>query len=211
MRISELAERSGVSTATIKYYLREGLLPPGVVTSRTQAIYDEHHLDRLRLLRTLREVGDVPVSRLRGLVDAIAEPRGSAHRVLAVAADTLSPAPPPPSERPDNWKAALATANALIDRAGWTHVRRNAPDRENLAAALSLVTGTEPDLDDLDGFDVYLDAADRIGQVDIASLDLDQDRAGLVEQMVFGQVVFGQVLLTLRRLAEEHHSALRMA
>lgn len=28
MRLSELSERSGVKTATIKYYLREGLLPP---------------------------------------------------------------------------------------------------------------------------------------------------------------------------------------
>ncbi|SHN28056.1 MerR family transcriptional regulator [Streptomyces noursei] len=29
MRLAELSQRSGVSTATIKYYLREGLLQPG--------------------------------------------------------------------------------------------------------------------------------------------------------------------------------------
>ena len=33
-----------------------------------------------------------------------------------------------------------------------------------------------------------------------------KDRVGLLEEMVVGQVVFGQILATLRRLAEEHHS-----
>nr|MDT0525976.1 MerR family DNA-binding transcriptional regulator [Streptomyces sp. DSM 41633] len=37
MRLAELSERSGVPTATIKYYLREGLLPAGRRISATQA------------------------------------------------------------------------------------------------------------------------------------------------------------------------------
>ena len=40
MRISELSARSGVSVATIKYYLRERVLPEGERTSATQATYD---------------------------------------------------------------------------------------------------------------------------------------------------------------------------
>ena len=43
MRLAELSERSGVSTATIKYYLREGLLQPGRRVTATQAEYDEEH------------------------------------------------------------------------------------------------------------------------------------------------------------------------
>ncbi|GMA88788.1 hypothetical protein GCM10025868_40380 [Angustibacter aerolatus] len=43
--------------ATVKYYLREGLLPPGTPTSRTQAQYDEEHVRRLRLVRALLDVG----------------------------------------------------------------------------------------------------------------------------------------------------------
>jgi len=50
-----------VSTATIKYYLREGLLRPGEAVGATQASYDEGHVERLRLIRVLREVGDIPV------------------------------------------------------------------------------------------------------------------------------------------------------
>lgn len=44
MRLSELSERSGVSTATIKYYLREQLLPPGRRVSATQAEYTDSHV-----------------------------------------------------------------------------------------------------------------------------------------------------------------------
>ena len=51
MRISELASRSGVPPATVKYYLREGLLHPGRALSRTQADYDASHVDRVRLVR----------------------------------------------------------------------------------------------------------------------------------------------------------------
>ena len=41
MRISELSTRSGVPVPTIKYYLREGLVPEGARSSPTQAEYDE--------------------------------------------------------------------------------------------------------------------------------------------------------------------------
>ncbi len=36
MRISELSRRSGVSIPTIKYYLRDGLLPPAAPRPRTR-------------------------------------------------------------------------------------------------------------------------------------------------------------------------------
>ena len=39
LKISELAERSGVPVATVRHYLREGLLPEPVKTSRNMAYY----------------------------------------------------------------------------------------------------------------------------------------------------------------------------
>ncbi|RAC11977.1 MerR family transcriptional regulator, partial [Burkholderia multivorans] len=53
MRISELSRRSDVPVATIKYYLREGLLPAGERTSATQAVYTDAHVNRLALIRAL--------------------------------------------------------------------------------------------------------------------------------------------------------------
>lgn len=54
MKISELAEASGTSIPTIKYYIREGLMPAGGTTSRTQASYTDGHLRRLDLISILQ-------------------------------------------------------------------------------------------------------------------------------------------------------------
>ncbi len=39
IRISELADRADVPVATVRHYLREGLLPEPVKTSRNMAYY----------------------------------------------------------------------------------------------------------------------------------------------------------------------------
>ena len=53
MKMSQLCETSGVSVPSIKFYLREGLLPAGERTSATQAEYGPEHVERLRLIRAL--------------------------------------------------------------------------------------------------------------------------------------------------------------
>jgi DNA-binding transcriptional MerR regulator len=69
LRIGELAERAGVTVATIKYYIREGLLPPpSVKTGRTMGYYDLAYLDRLRLIRRLREEHYLPVRVIRTIL-----------------------------------------------------------------------------------------------------------------------------------------------
>ena len=55
----------------------------------------------------------------------------------------------------------------------------------------------------------YVRAADEIARSDIWHLDTSKDRLELLEEMVVGQVVFGQLLTILRRLGEEHYSAER--
>ena len=71
MRMAELSRRSGMSVATIKYYLREGLLHPGRRTSVNQAVYDHDHLQRLGLIRALTAVAGLPLSTVRKVVDAV--------------------------------------------------------------------------------------------------------------------------------------------
>ena len=61
MRLAELSERAGIPRSTIKFYLREGLLPPGAVHARNQASYGSGHLERLALIRALREVAELPL------------------------------------------------------------------------------------------------------------------------------------------------------
>lgn len=68
MRISELSTRSGTPLATVKYYLREGLLMPGEPTSATGARYDDEHLRRLGLIRALAGVG-LSIGRIRSVLE----------------------------------------------------------------------------------------------------------------------------------------------
>ena len=52
----------------------------------------------------------------------------------------------------------------------------------------------------------YVDAADRIARYELGGLDDTKDRQDLLEEMVVGRVTFGEVLASLRRLAQEHYS-----
>lgn len=52
--ISEVAERTGVPIATIKFYIREGLLPRPRTAGRTVGRYDHAFVTRLELVRELR-------------------------------------------------------------------------------------------------------------------------------------------------------------
>lgn len=64
LKMKELAERSGVSPATIKHYLREGLLGDGtdvVRTSRNMAWYPEEYVERLQLIKRLQEQRYMPL------------------------------------------------------------------------------------------------------------------------------------------------------
>jgi DNA-binding transcriptional MerR regulator len=72
LRMSELAERTGVSPGTIRYYLREGLLGAGediVRTSRNMAYYPASYVDRIALIRRLQEERFLPLRVIRGALE----------------------------------------------------------------------------------------------------------------------------------------------
>jgi DNA-binding transcriptional MerR regulator len=200
--MSELSERTGVPVPTIKYYLREGLLPEGEKQTPRLTDYDEQHVRRLELLRILREAGDVPVEGLKRLV-AATETRGTVHDLFAVAADALAPTPPSPGPGREETRAM---ADAIIAHAGWDRVRADSVDRDNLAATLELVAFFDTHPRGPGEIAPYVALADQLARHEIANLDDRKDRVGLLEEMIVGQVVFATVLTTLRRLAEEHHS-----
>ena len=97
MRISELAETTGVPVHTLKYYLREGLLMPGYAQSRTRSDYDQAHVERVRLIRALVEHGGVGIVGVRVILEAITAPAPARHDLLGLAHRAL---PAPFTERP---------------------------------------------------------------------------------------------------------------
>ena len=69
LKISELADRSGVPVATIRHYLRERLLPEPVKTSRNMAYYPPEFVDRIRLIKQLQEERFMPLRVIRELLE----------------------------------------------------------------------------------------------------------------------------------------------
>lgn len=71
LKMSELAEASGVSAGTIKHYLREGLLGGEdaiVRTSRNMAWYPPEYVDRIRLIKQLQEERFLPLRLIKELL-----------------------------------------------------------------------------------------------------------------------------------------------
>jgi len=72
LKMSELAERSGVSPGTIRYYLREGLLGDGhdiVRTSRNMAYYPPEYVERIELIKRLQEERFMPLRVIKGALE----------------------------------------------------------------------------------------------------------------------------------------------
>jgi DNA-binding transcriptional MerR regulator len=81
LKMSELAERSGVSPGTIRYYLREGLLGGGrdiVRTSRNMAYYPPEYVERITLIKRLQEERFMPLRVIKGAL------REDPERMLAL-------------------------------------------------------------------------------------------------------------------------------
>jgi DNA-binding transcriptional MerR regulator len=69
LKMKELAEASGVSAGTIKHYLREGLLPEPVRTSRNMAYYPPEFVERIKLIKQLQEERFMPLKLIRAVLE----------------------------------------------------------------------------------------------------------------------------------------------
>jgi len=79
LKISELAEHAEVPVATVRHYLREGLLPEPVKKSRNMAYYPPEFVDRIRTIKRLQEERFMP---LRVIKDALLAGRTTEAELL---------------------------------------------------------------------------------------------------------------------------------
>jgi len=206
MQVSELVRATSVPLATVKYYLREGLLPAARKITARSSEYGEEHVRRLTLLRVLREVGAIPVGRLRELVEAVDNPRLADIEVFRRASDAIA-AGSQIKDEPD--ADATALVERVLDELGWTGVPERAVDRENLARVVAQIRRTGLFRVNQPLLEFYARVADEMSRAEIERLPMGDDRAIRLERMVVGTVAFGEVLAILRRLGESHHSAVR--
>ncbi|MFI6439619.1 MerR family transcriptional regulator [Streptomyces sp. NPDC050759] len=211
MRLAELSARSGVSTATIKYYLREGLLHPGRRITATQAEYDEEHLRRLRLVRALIQVGRIPVASAREVLAALQDEDLDRNQRLGTAVWALPHGPAPDEDDPAT-EAGRRTADALLDRLGWSYGPASdtptAPAFGMLVTAITTLSrlGYPCSARDLEP---YGRAMERLAGTDLDLVERYGAPEEQVEAAVALTVLYEPVLLSLRRLAQAQESRRR--
>jgi DNA-binding transcriptional MerR regulator len=210
MRLAELSRRSGVATATIKYYLREGLLPPGRQINTTTAEYDEEHLRRLRLVRAMIQVGRVPVATVREVLGHV--DNDSLGRTIRLGAALWAlPQVPEPDEDDEYVRAAHREADELLETLGWSNAKlltSISPAYRSLVVAVAAFRrlgyewGTELLVS-------YAELMHETAKLDLDFVETHPSEAEKVETAVLGAVITEPMLRALRRLAQEEESARR--
>ena len=140
MHLAELSRTTGATTSSIKYWIREGILPPGAKRHATSAEYDRRHVDRTELIGVLRTELRVPMSGIADLTALLDDPDvdfvvvQEQCQVLALGLHR----PPGPMIGPEHEKIS-----ALCEELGWPDLPSWA--REELAAILHEYPGVDSD------------------------------------------------------------------
>lgn len=203
MRIAELSSRSGTSIPTIKYYLREGLLPAGTATGRNQADYGEEHIRRLRLIRALIDIGGLSVAAARDVLAAAdsselpnLEKLGAAQYALdqGTRRDVADPV----------WQEARAQIARLVRERGWD-CGDGSPYLDRAADAIAALRTLGQD-DLLVAIPAYFTAAEQVAAVEVDSVLRRGDPSRMVEGVVTGTILGEALLAAIRRLAHQQVS-----
>lgn len=198
MRMAELSRESGLPVATIKFYLREGLLPAGERTSPNQARYSDEHLRRLRLIRALIDVGGLSVASARAVLDAMEEGPLCA---LATAQDAMVA----PSGTEDAW--SRERYDELVHRLGW-EVDPDSAAAQHLRDLL-VTARNAGGIDFVADWSAYAEQADALARHDLAWIAGQPDLEGTISGAVVGTVLGAAYFNALRMLAHQHYSLQR--
>ncbi|MFE7600827.1 MerR family transcriptional regulator [Streptomyces sp. NPDC057494] len=197
MRIGELSRTTGVSVPTIKFYVREGLLPAGELTSPNQASYGEAHVRRLRLIRALLDVGGLSVAAVREVIVAVDDSDRPLHKVLGAAADRLVPRYD--HESGAGMEEARKRVAELIAERGWRTFERSAAAEALATALAALEEAGHGGFTEVLG--AYADAAERVARADLEYVAHHVAREEVVESVVVGTVLGDAIFSALRRIA----------
>ena len=184
--------------STVKYYLREGLVHPGERVERNQTAYDDTHVQRVRLVRALIEIGGLSIAAAKQVLStldsedtSLAHTFEAAQHALAVGGASAGAAEP----------RARTRIEELADAHGWRTSAEN-PGFDVAARALDAFStiGFVPSGEFLDA---YASAAATIARADLTALTTRTRPDLVAELMVVGTVVGDALLAGLRRLAHQ--------
>ncbi|MFJ9445974.1 MerR family transcriptional regulator [Kitasatospora sp. NPDC101235] len=206
MRISDLSRLTGTPVGTIKYYLREGLLPPGRSLGATLTLYGDEHVQRLRLIRAMTARGGLSIAATRDVLTAIDQPLEPLDTLRVVHYALPTPVDAAETDAVDEHAPQV---DRLLDAMGWD-ISEESPHRRALAASLMDLSrlGMEYSTEELLP---YAELAAAAARLDFGRIEGIEDRLRLAEHAAIVVLLLEPVLAVLRRLAQEDESHRRTA
>ena len=190
--LSVLSQRSGVPVATIKYYIREGLIQP----SQDLDPDGTDTLEQLRLIRGLVHIVGLSIRQVQQIL-------GLLHSQELNLADMMTDATvvlPLAGTRPGREKSTtnLDPARAALAEAGFEDLP-DAPYVNQLLAAITLAIECGVGMD-TEHLAAYVSAARQCARADFHDLPLDTPSQA-AQAAVLGTAIYDPILVGLRRLA----------
>jgi DNA-binding transcriptional MerR regulator len=205
MKMAELAQRSGLSVATIKFYIREGLVPSGERTNVNQAAYSESHVTRLRLIRALTQVARLSLEQVREVLSetdefpTLRDAMGYAQDLVIGEVTT----------EPEYSPTAVATLEAAVKE----RKREIERDGKSYASAVRAIEALELEGvgEILAAIPEYAKAADEVARIDLSAMATIVELDALddtIRSVVVGLALRDPLMRALTLLAQHHHQAL---
>ncbi len=194
MKLSELARHTGASTASLKFWMREGILPAGELRNQTTAVYTQHHVERVGLIQILRAEFDAPIGRIRELTALIDDPGtgllGVMEACQVIATGMIVP--------PETDAAQAELVDRLHERMTWLRYDSVAASALAHALAGSARVGYPYDLDDLVH---YGQALEPIATADIGSIQPEGTPDAVARNLLVAAAAQNRVLVAMNQLA----------
>lgn len=199
MQLKELSKLSGISSASIKFYRREGLLNPGENRHPTLAAYSQEHLVRLDLISTLRKVVGLSIEQIRTLVKAIDDPAISFLDLLGMTQSLVLGYDF--NETPEHPLTA-----STMERKNWPNTDSDARNAVNAQLASMEQLGIELQVEVVSG---YADAVEHVARQDLRFITPDADRDSAVLAVAVGVHQYSKLLVRMLALAQTSESIRR--
>jgi DNA-binding transcriptional MerR regulator len=199
VHLKELSRQSEVSAASIKYYLREGLLPPGLSRHATLAEYGDEHLLRLRLIQALRNVVKLSIGQIKVLTQLIDDPQVEFVNLLGKTQSMVLGY---------DFKEAREhplTAGVVHSR-DWPDIDTDARQALNAHLREMASLGLDPREEILEG---YAAAVDTVAQQDLSSITDAGNRDEAVLTVAIGVHQYSTLLVRMLALAQTSASIRR--
>ena len=189
MSISVLSQRSGVSVATIKYYIREGLIR----STLDPKADDVETVNQLRLIRGLVHVVGLSIRQVRKILNLVRDPELSPAALMTSVTADLPLAGARVADDTD-----LAGARAALASVGFDELP-DVPYVNQLLAAIALAEENGVGMD-AEHLAAYTAAARECAKSDFDHMLFDSPSRE-VQTAVLGTLIYDSILIGLRRLA----------